>query len=353
MSSERQGSHKDALQLEGIYAKINNVSLVILAMVAVGFCLYVTKSVVLPFVISLFLYLLVVPLLDYMQIRLKIPRFISIVISIILFVLFFVFLFFFVTDSVQEIIESAKEYQEKFIQFIDWTAVFLNRFGYETNSETITAQLKSLPYFTAVRNVTGSVFSFLGTTTLVFIFLMFLIVGKKKVEDHHPIFDEINFKILRYVRTKLFTSTLTGVLVGLSLFLAGLDLWLMLAVLTFLLNFIPSIGSLIAVVLPIPVALIQFDLTLPFYVVLLVPSIFQFTIGNIVEPRMMGQSLELHPIAILIFLMFWGLVWGIPGMFLAVPITSILKIIFNRIETTKPLVELLAGRLPRDVKMRL
>ena len=60
----------------------------------------------------------------------------------------------------------------------------------------------------------------------------------------------------------------------------------------------------------------------------------------------LGEHLDLHPVTILLFLMFWGLVWGIAGMFLAVPITAILKIILSRIEQTKPVAELLAGRLP-------
>ena len=69
-------------------------------------------------------------------------------------------------------------------------------------------------------------------------------------------------------------------------------------------------------------------------------------VGNGVEPRLMGEGLDLHPLTILLALIFWGLIWGIVGMLLAAPITAILKIILARFETTKPMSEVLAGRLP-------
>ncbi len=120
----------------------------------------------------------------------------------------------------------------------------------------------------------------------------------------------------------------------------------MFAILTVLLNFIPNFGSVIATLLPIPVLLLQYGLGWQTMTVITLLFAIQFCIGNLVEPKMMGESLDLHPVTILLFLMFWGLVWGLPGMFLAVPITAILKIILSRIETTLPLSELLAGRLP-------
>lgn len=74
-------------------------------------------------------------------------------------------------------------------------------------------------------------------------------------------------------------------------------------------------------------------------------SYIQFTIGNMIEPRLMGEHMDLHPITVLLFLMFWVLVWGIPGMLLPVPITAMLKTVLSWIETTQPLSELMAGRI--------
>ena len=75
-------------------------------------------------------------------------------------------------------------------------------------------------------------------------------------------------------------------------------------------------------------------------------SLDVLTVGNAIEPRLMGDGLDLHPLTILLALIFWGLIWGIVGMLLAAPITAILKIILARFQTTQPLAEVLAGRLP-------
>ncbi len=116
----------------------------------------------------------------------------------------------------------------------------------------------------------------------------------------------------------------------------------------FLLNFIPSIGSVVATLLPLPVALIQFDSGVMIALVVLLPGVVQFTIGNIVEPLIMGEGLDLHPVVILMALVFWGLLWGVVGMLLAAPITAVLRIVFARLRITRPLADLMAGRLPRE-----
>ena len=179
----------------------------------------------------------------------------------------------------------------------------------------------------------------------IIIFVLFLIMGEGDGEPKSALIREIMSKISQYVVSKLALSVLTGVLVGIILAVCGVELAFMFAILTVLLNFIPSIGSMIATVLPLPVILLQFGLGWQFFVVLLLSTIIQFILGSVVEPKVMGEGMDLHPIAILLFLMFWGLVWGIPGMFLAVPITAILKIILSRIKTTHGISELLAGRL--------
>jgi AI-2 transport protein TqsA len=114
----------------------------------------------------------------------------------------------------------------------------------------------------------------------------------------------------------------------------------------FLLNFVPSIGSIVATLLPLPIALVQYDSLWPVLGVLLLPGLVQIVVGNGVEPMVMGEGLELHPVTILLALMFWGLLWGIPGMLLAAPMTAVLRIVLVRIQTTRPVAELLAGRLP-------
>lgn len=120
----------------------------------------------------------------------------------------------------------------------------------------------------------------------------------------------------------------------------------MFGLLTFLLNFIPTIGSIIATLLPLPIVLLQFDSPVKWLAVLLIPAAIQGVVGNFIEPKLFSDSLDLHPASILLALTFWGIIWGPVGMFLAVPILVVMKIAMARIPATRPFAELLAGRLP-------
>ena len=104
----------------------------------------------------------------------------------------------------------------------------------------------------------------------------------------------------------------------------------------FILNFIPNVGGIIASALPIPVVLLQYGVGWQFYLVLIFNMIFQFLIGNIIEPKVLGRFDGVTSHRHFGFAMFWGLVWGPIGMFLAVPITAIMRIIFARIDVTRP-----------------
>jgi AI-2 transport protein TqsA len=114
-------------------------------------------------------------------------------------------------------------------------------------------------------------------------------------------------------------------------------------VLAFLLNFIPVIGPIIVTVLPIPLALAQFHSYWPVILVVVVPGVIHNVIGNIIEPKMMGKGLDLHPVTVMLALSVWGLLWGIVGMFLAAPITAAIRIVLMQFDTFRPIANLLAG----------
>ena len=120
----------------------------------------------------------------------------------------------------------------------------------------------------------------------------------------------------------------------------------MLAVLTFVLNFIPNIGPFIATVSPLPVLFLQYGGDWRLVVVLVLLTAVHFVVGNILETRWMGKSMDLNPIVVLVCLIFWALVWGIMGALLAVPLTAAIKMIFELNDNTRPLARLLAGRHP-------
>jgi AI-2 transport protein TqsA len=116
--------------------------------------------------------------------------------------------------------------------------------------------------------------------------------------------------------------------------------------LAFFLNFIPNVGGIIATLLPLPIILLSPDMSYVAKVTALAgPGIIQFVTGNIIQPRVQGSALDLHPVIVLMALIFFGMIWGIVGAFLAVPITATIRIVLEKIPDTRPVAELLAGRL--------
>ena len=115
--------------------------------------------------------------------------------------------------------------------------------------------------------------------------------------------------------------------------------------LAFLLNFIPSVGSVVATLLPLPIVLVSPEISTKVAVAAIaVPSAIQLVFGNFLEPKIMGESLDLHPATILLSLILWGTLWGVLGMILSVPITVVVKILCERFEGSRPVADLLAGR---------
>lgn len=134
-----------------------------------------------------------------------------------------------------------------------------------------------------------------------------------------------------------------------------MDLWLVFAVLGFWLNFVPTVGTIVAVALPMPIVLLDPNFShTAVALALLLPLTAHGIAGNVLEPMLFGKSLQLHPIVILTSLMIWAALWGVIGMVLAVPITAILRIRLEHIDspTTQHLAGLLAGKKKIRVPLR-
>ena len=183
---------------------------------------------------------------------------------------------------------------------------------------------------------------------LVLLFLLFILLGRgqlmRKVHwafaPHtarkiSSMLTNINKQVQRYLIAKTFISLATGLLATLVLVLFNVQFALIWGILTFLLNFIPSIGSVIATVLPLAVAIIQFQSWIYVLWIALCLIGIQFVIGNLIDPRIIGRSLNLSPLVVLFSLIFWGWLWGIIGMFLAVPMAVIIKIILENSQSLR------------------
>lgn len=213
------------------------------------------------------------------------------------------------------------------------------------NASTASSELRSL---------LGSFFSFLTMTAVVIIYLIFLLaerasmpqrlenaLGKDQATRILDIFASISQAITKYLSIKTFVSVLGGVGTAIILMIFGVDFALTWGTLACVLNFIPYLGSLLATILPLMLAMVQLDSIWKVMVIGMLLVIYQQFIGVFVEPRMQGTRLGVSPLLIVLSLAFWGAVWGIVGMLLAVPLLMVIKIILENIPATKPIAVLM------------
>ncbi len=153
---------------------------------------------------------------------------------------------------------------------------------------------------------------------------------------------EINAAMRTYLGVKTFTSILTAILSWIVFYFIGVDYALFWAFLIFLFNYVPTIGSITATLLPGLLALVQFDSLSPFFIIIIGVSAIQLLVGNILEPRLMGDTLNISPLVVVLSLILWSMLWGVVGMLLSVPITVAIIIICSQFPTTRNVAILLS-----------
>lgn len=213
------------------------------------------------------------------------------------------------------------------------------------------------PFGDAVQKVGTSFFSLLANVFWVLLFLVFIMAERESIADRivtalgenkaRPVLDaavRVNEAVQHYLGLKTLVSLLTGVLAGVVLWFFGVPFALLWAVLTFLLNFIPNIGSLIASVPPVAVALFQSGSLARSGAVLAVLVVIQVGVGNFLEPKLMGRGLNMSPLVVLLSLILWGWLWGGIGMLLSVPLTAAIKIAFEQVDATRPVALLMRAK---------
>jgi AI-2 transport protein TqsA len=205
-------------------------------------------------------------------------------------------------------------------------------------------------------SVAGTFVGFVTFALIVFVYLVFLMAEKltfprrlsQAFGDHRAgqvrqVIENINDAIVRYIALKTSISLVTALL-ALAVYIAfGIDFAFLWSALLFLFNFIPYLGGLVAMAPAVALAFLQHESFLPgIAVVVLLVGIQLFT-GQFLEPRIAGQRLNLSPLLIIVALGFWGSLWGIGGMLLAVPLTVVMKIILDQIPETRPIGTLMSN----------
>lgn len=327
------------------HTRLRTASLVVLAVLAAAVALYYTAGVMIPFVLAIFTVSLVSPVLDFQVLRLKFPRPLATAVTLLLVIALVAGVLILVAGALQMIIAGVRPYTASFSQLAQRITEKITEWGIEVDQAQIVEGLRNrIPAI--ITNTMGTAFGVISSIFLVIIFVAFLLAGRNPHVVSSGIYGDIDHQVRKYIATKIALSAVTGLLVWITLYALGLELAAVFGILAFLLNFIPSIGSIVATLLPIPIAIAQFQTIWPSVYVIAVPGSIQMVIGNVIEPKLMGRELNLHPVTVLLALSFWGLLWGLAGMFLAVPITAMLSIILMQFESLKPIAALFSGRLP-------
>ena len=321
-------------------------ALIIICSVCVTIALIYTSTFLIPFVLALFLTYLLSPMIDFLRFKAKFPRFLAVFTTLVGVGLLFSVIIPFIVQSISTFIFSIDQYKQRTIMFVHFLTEIPTALNISINETFFVDAIKNLPLLEITTSFLGNAAGVASNTILVLIFLFFMLLGSRSETEKKGIWLEIDAKITRYLMTKLVTSFSTGLIIGCTLWLLGVELAAVFGVLAFFLNFIPNVGSIIATLLPMPIAFLQFSNPWLIAAVFFIPAVVQIIIGSIIEPTVMGSGFDLHPVTILCALIFWGLIWGVTGMLLAAPITAILKVVFQKFSITKPVAEILAGRFP-------
>ena len=341
-------------------SRLNSIFQGLIITLIIVFVLNIAQSVILPFLFAVFLSFILEPLVNLL-IKLKLPKTLSVIITILVTFTVLYLIGMVIYASAKSFSSNFPFYETRLKEMLKSISINLE----QILGSSVNLNMKNVDWFNTFKDIpitqsllsgVGSFFSFLWNTILVIIFVVYLLLGKtnlyskierafskEKSKKVIQVVDNITSQTQTYLNTKSLVSLITAILSLIVFKIFGLDFAIIWAFLIFVFNFIPNFGSFIASVLPITIALIQFDSPWSVLWLAILTIGIQFAIGNILEPRLMGRTLNLSPLMVILFLIFWGWIWGIAGMLLAVPILGTITIIFENIESTKFISVFLRG----------
>ena len=299
--------------------------------------------------------------LDYLK-RLRVPSFLRIFLTIA-FVLALIFMLGkLVTVNITAFQKQLPVYETKFWEYTGQVLAYFD-ISQEQGKEMLDSffsnfkQKRLASLGGIVQSLSSSFFSFLGNLMWVLLFMIFIlaereaftrrlvrILGDDKASPVLETMARVNQSVQEYLGLKTVISLLTGLLVTVVLWLFGVDFALLWGTLVFIMNFVPTIGSIVATIPPIAITLFQFGSISKTLLVAILLIAIQVVVGNIIEPKVMGKGLNLSPLVVLLSLIFWGWIWGIPGMLMSVPLTAAIRIALEQIDSTRTVAALISSK---------
>ncbi len=332
--------------------RVTGSSLVIVASLFVIFaCIKLASAILVPFLLSLFLAIICNPLVKKLT-SLRLPRGLAVfsVISIALLLGFT--MAGFVGQSLNEFSQNLPQYEVKLRTEFTWLVSWLADFGIHLNQQLITEHFDPGAVMSLVASMLSGLGNVLANIFLIVLTVVFMLFEAPSVTGKvHLALDDPTYKLKHidrfldavnsYLAIKTVVSLFTGTLVGLMLWFLNVEYFVMWALVAFLFNYIPNIGSIIAAVPAVLLAFTQGPLTAG--LVAIGYMAINTVMGNVVEPRYMGKGLGLSTLIVFLSLIFWGWLLGTVGMLLSVPLTMIVKIALEANQNLKWLAVLLGN----------
>lgn len=338
--------------------KIILIFLAILTFLMLGFVLNLLQAILIPLVVAIFLFQIFTPLMAALRAR-RVPASLAIVIVLVVVSAVLFLSSWILYSTLSSFADSLPRYQQRLAEFLDHasaglTSTFprlrepLDRFRWEEALE-----ISSITGMIAAG--LGSFLVFFSDLVLILLFLVFLLLGSesfpiklgrainpRRAEMVAEVMHNIEAQVRRYLLLKTLINLGNGIIVAILFASFGVDFPLLWGFVTFLAHYIPQIGGVLSVGLPALFLLLQFDSVGWALFVASLNMAVQFIIGNVVEPEVMGEQLDLSPMLVLLALIFWGWLWGPWGMVLAVPITATLRIVCENVGPLRPLAVLMS-----------
>lgn len=329
-------------QLKGI----RNILLILLVVVTF-IILRELSHLLLPLALAGLLTILDLPLVGFLEKR-RVPRPLITILVATVTILIVWFVFSMIGGTIDQLLNDSSALARQFMTKVDLAIVWIGNTIPGLEADTIRGEVNRVMTPAGIAGLIGSVFGALsnvGSGSLFFlIYYLILLSGATGYhtyiayvmgegnEKSRELWDQSEQSISTYMGIKTLISLGTGIIAGLICWAFGLEFALFWGFLAFIMNFIPSIGSIIATALPVFMAIIQFDQFGLIAALGILLGASQFLIGSVIDPMIMGNRLSLNTVTVIFGLVFWGYIWGIPGMLLSVPLMVVIRLLLLRSE---------------------
>ena len=294
-----------------------------------------STQLLMPFLLAIFIAVLCAPLMMWLKSK-KVPPTIAVLLVVSMLSLLAVTFGTVIGSSLSSFYQDLPTYEEKFQQQEQAAVVWLQGMGVEVSDSLMVDYVDPGAAMKMVAKVFSGLGGVLTDTFLILFSVIFILLeasgfpdkvrralGNQTLALDH--FQSFSDSVQRYLLIKTLVSMATGLCAGIALTLLGVDYAILWALIAFMLNFIPNIGSIIAAVPPMLIAMIQLG-PMTSLVIAFIYMIINTVFGSIIEPRYLGRSLGLSTLVVFVSLVFWGWVFGPVGMLLSIPLTMMVKI---------------------------